>query len=99
MKQAGFHSLVRHDEVKQGPQLLERVLQRCARDEKAVVGVEGSQALVQQRVVVLQPVSLVHAQHCPVHAVQERLKTAAGTCDTLRHLKDNKKGYELCGHE
>ena len=74
--------------MKQGPQLLERVLQRCSRDEKAVVGVEGSQALVQQRVVVLQPVSLVHAQHCPVHAVQERLKTATDLCDTVRHLQD-----------
>lgn len=57
--------------MQQGPQLLQGVLQRRARDQQPVVGLEVHHGLVEERVVVLQPVGLVHADEGPVHAAQE----------------------------
>jgi len=59
--------------VQQGPQLLQGVLQRRPGDQQPVVGLEVHHGLVEQGVVVLQPVSLVHADEGPVHVAQERL--------------------------
>ena len=63
----------RHDEVEQRPQLFEGVLQRSAGDEQAVVGPELQQSAVEQGVVILQAVSLVHHKHRPVDGPQEVL--------------------------
>ena len=65
---------MRHNEVQQSPQFLERVLQRRAGHQQPVVGVEVLQTLVQQRVVVLEPMSLVNNQAGPVQVSQEVLR-------------------------
>lgn len=47
------HLLLGHDEVQQGPELLEGVLQRRPCDEEPVVGAEVDHRLVEERVIVL----------------------------------------------
>ena len=46
---------VQLEETEQTPELLQRVLQRSASQQEAVVGSEAGQHLVQLRLVVLQP--------------------------------------------
>lgn len=58
--------LLWHDEAQQGPQLLQGVLQWGARNQEPVVGFEIHHGLVEERVVVLQPVRFVHANEGPV---------------------------------
>src|SRR5207248_1118035 len=65
---------VRLYEMKQGPQLLEGVLQRGAGDEEAMVGVEFEERFVQEGIVVLETMCLVNRKHGPVHIVQEDLQ-------------------------
>ena len=43
--------------MKESPELFHGVLEGCAGDEDLVVGVELDQGLVQQRLVVLQPIA------------------------------------------
>ena len=64
---------MRHDEVQKTPELLEAVLQRGACNEHSEVGVELHEGLVQERVIVLEPVSLVHHQYGPRQTAQEGL--------------------------
>lgn len=58
--QIQINLLLRHDEVKQAPQLFEAVLQGRASDEQPVVCVKLKEGLVQQRVIILKPVGLIH---------------------------------------
>lgn len=77
----GSEKPLRHDEVKQRPQFLERILQRRSSDEHPVVGVEIHQNLVQQRIVVLQSVSLVDTQNGPAQCIKQRLQ-----CQHMKHF-------------
>ena len=61
--------------MQQGPELLQRVLQRRPGDQEPVVGLEVDHGLVEERVVVLQSVRLVHADEGPVHIAQKPLDT------------------------
>lgn len=67
--------LLGHDEVQQGPELLQGVLQRRPCDQQPVVGLEVDHGLVEERVVVLQSVRLVHTDEGPVHTAQKPLDT------------------------
>lgn len=67
--------LVRHEEVQQWPELFQRVLQWSAGDEESVIGPEFHEGFVQQGVVILQPVRLVHTQEGPVDVPQHALHT------------------------
>ena len=51
---AGDTGLAQLEETQQTPELLQRVLQRGPSEQEAVVGVNGGQDVVQQRVLVLQ---------------------------------------------
>ena len=64
-----------HDELKKWPQFFQRVLKWRASDEHAVVGVKVHKDFVQQRIVILEPVSLVHTEHGPAQCTQQRLQT------------------------
>lgn len=68
------HLLERHDEVQQRPQLFQRVLQWCACDQDAMVGVKFFQGAIQQRVIILQPVSFIHSKERPGNIAQESLQ-------------------------
>ena len=61
---------VRHEEVHEGPQLHEAVLQRRAGEQEAAAGGEGEQRLPPLRLVVLDVVSLVQDQEVPLLALE-----------------------------
>mmetsp|Transcript_1341 Transcript_1341/g.4128 ORF Transcript_1341/g.4128 Transcript_1341/m.4128 type:complete len:347 (+) Transcript_1341:2241-3281(+) len=61
---------VRHQKGEQTPQLLESVLERCARDQEAVGRVKAAQRLVQRAVHVLEAVRLVHGQVVPAQSTE-----------------------------
>lgn len=63
-----LYVLFRHDEVQQGPELFERVLQRRSCDQQPVAGLKVDHGFVEKRVVVLQPVSFIHPDEGPVNA-------------------------------
>lgn len=65
------HLLVRHDEVQEGPELLQRVLQGRSCDQQPVVGLELHHGLVEERIVIFQSVCLVHTDEGPVDTTQE----------------------------
>lgn len=71
--------LVRHDEVEKGPELLQRVLQGRSCDEQPVVGLELHHGLVEERIIILQSVCLIHTDEGPVHIAQEWLHTHTHT--------------------
>lgn len=86
-----LHLLVRHEEMQQRPELFEGILQRGAGNEQPVVRPELHQRFVEQRVVVLQPVSLVHPQERPVDVPKHPLEDKIGTSPTS-DLRSNKNG-------
>ena len=59
--------------MQQTPQLLEAVLQRRSGNQQPVIGVKLFERLVQQRVVVLEPMRLVDHQTGPADGAQKRL--------------------------
>jgi len=66
-------NLVNPQVVEQTPQLPEVVLEWSAGEEKPMMGLHPRQDLVQQRVVALQPVRLVHHDVRPDHVLEEVL--------------------------
>ena len=57
------------EKVKKTPEFFEGVLQRCAGNEESLIRVELYQSLVQQRIVIFQPMRLVHGQVRPFDAL------------------------------
>ena len=70
--------LQRHQEVEQGPQLLQGVLQRGAGDENLVVRIEGEEGLIEEGLFVLEPVGLVNHEDGPGQGAQLRLVLGPG---------------------
>jgi len=70
--------LQRHQEVEQGPQLLQRVLQRRPGDENLVVRIEGEEGLIEEGLLVLEPVGLVNHEDGPGQGAQLRLVLGPG---------------------
>jgi hypothetical protein len=70
--------LQRHQEVEQGPQLLQRILQRRPRDENLVVRIEGEEGLIEEGLLVLEPVGLVNHEDGPGQRAQLRLVLEPG---------------------
>lgn len=66
--------LLRHNEVQQGPELLQGVLQWRSCDQKPVIGLEVHHGLVEEGVIILQSVRLIHSNEGPVNVAQKRLK-------------------------
>lgn len=59
--------------MQESPKLLQTVLEWCTRNEQPMVGVELHQCFVQQRVIILQSMSLVHQKRGPTQRSQECL--------------------------
>ena len=59
------HLLFLHDEMEQGPQLLDGILKRSSCDQEAMVAPELHQGAIEKGIVVLQTMSLVHYERGP----------------------------------
>ena len=61
--------------MQQRPELFERVLQWSSCDQKPVVGLEVDHSLVEEGVIILQTVRLIHTNESPVNTAQKCLET------------------------
>jgi len=69
-----LYILLWHNEMQQGPEFFERVLQWRASNQYTVVCVKTNKRSVQKGVVILEPMGFVHSQHCPADVVKKRLQ-------------------------
>lgn len=57
--------------MQKGPELFQGVLQWSSCDKKPVIGLEVYHGLVEEGVVILQSMRLIHTNECPINTAQK----------------------------